>query len=120
SHDVEQVGRGHLGQRRVKPFTAEGRLRHCQRGAQQSRLADACLTAIPLDLVRLQGQDLVQRQEDRLHCASRLKTPAYLRCARSTTLRSFADRAREGTGETTSTLPSVETSSSVSASMLAS
>src|SRR5712692_7916493 len=104
----------------MEPLAAERRLRHRERGLKQREVADAGLAAVAGDLIGVQRQNFVERGEGWLHSASRLNTPAYLRWACSTVLRSLAERFGDDTGETTNTRPSVDTSSSVSPSMFAS
>src|SRR2546423_1014191 len=104
----------------MEPLAAEPRLRHRDRGLEKREIPDARIAAVARDLIGVQRKNLVQRKERWVHSASRLNTPAYFRCACSTTLRSLAERFGDGTGETTSTRPSVDTSSSVSPSMFAS
>src|SRR6266481_5577645 len=114
SHDVEEMGRGHLMEVFVQepPFKGRG---GCSQGRlQEAEVPDARPPSISLDLVRVERDHLVERQEDDLHeSASRLKTPPYCRCASATMRFSRAVLRRSRTGVITITSPSVETSSGV-------
>ena len=85
SHDVEEMGRGHLREIFVQepPFKGRG---GCSQGRlQEAEVPDARSPSVSLDLVRVERDHLVERQEDDLHeSASRLKTPPYCRYASAT------------------------------------
>src|SRR5258705_6262650 len=92
----------------------------CQGRLQEAEVSDARPPSVSLDLIRVERDHLVERQEDDLHeSASRLKTPPYCRCASATMRFSRAVLRRSRTGVITITSPSVETSSCVSASICA-
>src|SRR5712691_7858316 len=92
----------------------ERRARHPERRLEEADITNARPAAVSLDLVSMEGQNLVQREERNSHAlASRAKTPPYCRWARSTTRLSLAARFRVRTGEITITSPSVDTSRGV-------
>src|SRR5712664_130512 len=116
--EVEEVRGGHLKDLPVEEFPPEGRLRSGERRFEQPDVADTRPPSVPRDLVRVQGEHLVERQEDDAHdSASRLNTSPYCRCASATSFLSLAVRRRSRTGETMMTSPSVDTSNGVFASI---
>src|SRR5262249_27755393 len=76
-YEVEQVRGRHLVQRRMQVLTAERCLWHRQGGLEQPEIPDAQADPIPLDLIRMEREHLLQAQEPDFHSASLRKTPPY-------------------------------------------
>ena len=61
--DVKQVGGSHLEQIGMEVLSAEARLRHGRRRFQQTGVAQAHRSAVPFDLVAVDGQNLFDLQK---------------------------------------------------------
>src|SRR5205085_9600233 len=66
-HEIKQICGGLLLQARVDELTAEPRRRHGQRRLEKTDVADRCRTSVPRDLVRMEREHLVQREEFDVH-----------------------------------------------------
>src|SRR5207249_11480782 len=64
---VEEVGSRHLVNAAVKERSTEGGRGHGQRGFQEAEVADAGQASVALDQVPVQGEDLVEREENDGH-----------------------------------------------------
>jgi len=64
---VEGIGRRHFIQVTVQPFAVERSLRHSNRRQQKSQIADTSRTAVDLNLVNMDSDNVSQLQEPRLH-----------------------------------------------------
>ena len=67
--DVKKVGGSHCWNRCVQNLAAKGRHRRGDRRFQPGGIANAFRPAIQLDLLRVDLQHFVQRQEERVHAA---------------------------------------------------
>ena len=60
-NEVKQVGGSHVKQSRMQPLPAEGRSRLGHRGLKQSDITHSQSTAIPSDLVFVNGDNVFAR-----------------------------------------------------------
>lgn len=79
---VKQVRRRHRGNRGVKEFAAERRLRHGYCRFQPVHVAKVVGTALPLNLLIVNFQDLVKREEQRVHALRAHSLREFLECLR--------------------------------------
>src|SRR6266508_5272507 len=115
---MEQVRGRLLVQACVQELAANGRRGHRQSRLEKSHVADQRRAPVARNLVSVQGEHFVEREElDAHYSASRRNTPAYRLWASLTIVLSLAVRRRARTGDTTITWPLVETSRGVSASI---
>src|ERR1044072_2797744 len=95
--NVEEIRRTHLEERLMKKFSAERRHHRSQCRLEQTDIADSGGATVLLNAVFVNGEDLVEGKELRIHySASRLKTPPY--SASSSSRMRFSLRVREGSG----------------------
>jgi len=65
--DVKKIRRSHRYDRRMKVFAIESSLWHRECGLQGARVTNSVGTAIPLDLLVMNFENLVQREEKSVH-----------------------------------------------------
>jgi len=64
---MEKVRSCHRGHAVMQILAAKSGFRHRQRRFEQSRVADPCRAAVAADHLSMDGDDLVELQEDRCH-----------------------------------------------------
>src|SRR5258708_10823637 len=68
--NVEQVCCCHCRNRCMKIFTVEGRLRSCERRLEAGPVANAMSSAVDLDLLRVNFENLIEREKAGFHLLS--------------------------------------------------
>src|SRR5258708_38932752 len=64
---MKKISRGHRRDRRVKEFAAKCRLWHSYGRFKSSSIPESLRSAVSLDLLLVNLQNFIQRQEHRLH-----------------------------------------------------